>query len=132
MYGTRSLRDIENQLTAQYPEIDFTFAQSNHEGGLIDCLHAAAAESIDGVVMNPGGYSHTSISLRDAVSAVRLPTIEVHLSNLHAREPFRHPSVTGGACIGSIAGLGVLGYDLAVRYLVATIDRREDGSAGQR
>ena len=117
-YGTTTLGDIEKRLREAYPEVTFSFAQSNHEGNLIDELHSAAAESFDGVVVNPGGFTHSSIALRDAITAVRLPVVEVHLSNIHAREPFRHRSVTGGACVGAITGLGAAGYELAVRYLV--------------
>lgn len=125
-YGTTKLQDIENRLAGRFPEVTFTFAQSNHEGDLIDHLHAAAADSLDGAVINPGGYSHTSIALRDAVAAVDLPVVEVHLSNIHARESFRHRSMTAGACVGSISGLGAEGYALAVRYLVEIIARRKN------
>lgn len=96
-YGTTSLHDIEIRLTEQFPEVDFTFAQSNHEGGLVDHVHAAASDSFDGAVLNPGGYSHTSIALRDAIAAVQLPVVEVHLSNIHARETFRHHSMTAAS-----------------------------------
>lgn len=123
-YGTESLHDIETRLAEQFPDVEFTVAQSNHEGGLIDHLHAAAADSLDGVVMNPGGYSHTSISLRDAVAAVQLPVVEVHLSNIHSRESFRHQSMTAGTCVGSISGLGSAGYGLAVRFLIAHTNSR--------
>lgn len=128
-YGTTTLPDIERRLADEFPEVAFTFVQSNHEGELIDQLHKAARESIDGVVMNPAGYSHTSISLRDAVAAVHLPVIEVHLSNIHARESFRHGSMTGAACVGTIAGLGATGYELAVHFLLSSSDRRDNGSA---
>lgn len=91
--------------------------QGQSEGELIGWLHQAADEGAVGVVMNPGGYSHTSVALRDAVAAVELPVVEVHLSNVHARESFRHVAMTAGACVGVITGLGVEGYLAAIRYL---------------
>lgn len=131
-YGTTTLRDIEARLTERHPEVEFRFVQSNHEGGLIEALHDAAAASFDGVVINPAGYSHTSISLRDALAAVRIPAVEVHLSNIHGREGFRRQSMTAGACVGSISGLGAAGYELAVRYLVTQADGARKGSPERR
>ncbi|HYE56896.1 MAG TPA: type II 3-dehydroquinate dehydratase [Rhodothermales bacterium] len=119
VYGTGTLTDLEAELRAAFPEVDFVFAQSNHEGALIDRMHEARTDGTLGVVMNPGGFSHTSVALRDAVASIApVPVVEVHLSNVHAREPFRHRLITAGACVGSIAGLGRAGYHLAVRYLV--------------
>lgn len=123
-YGSTTLRDIEQGLTEQFPDVEFAFAQSNHEGDLIDRIHEAAAGSFDGIVMNPGGYTHNSVALRDAVAAVDLQVVEVHLSNVHARESFRHTSMTAGVCVGSISGFGAAGYELAVRYLVGTTGHR--------
>lgn len=116
-YGTTTLDDLADDLQAAFPEVDFTFVQSNHEGALIDALHEAHADSLDGVVLNPGGYTHTSVALRDSVAAIEVPVVEVHLSNIHAREAFRHTSRVAGACVGQISGLGPAGYHLAVRYL---------------
>ncbi len=118
IYGASSLVDLEKELRSSFPDIMIEFVQSNHEGEIIDQLQRAARESIDGVVMNPAGYSHTSVAIRDAILAIRVPVVEVHLSNIHAREPFRHRSMTAGAAVGMISGLGKAGYHLAIRYLI--------------
>lgn len=118
VYGAATLADIEANLRAAFPEVEFAFAQHNGEGALVDALHAADAEGIDGVVFNPGGYAHTSVALRDAVAAISVPVVEVHISNVHAREPFRHRLLITPAAAGLVAGFGVAGYRLAVRYFV--------------
>ena len=115
-YGRATLADLEAALREAFPSVGFTFVQSNHEGALIDALHEARAA--EGVVFNPGGYTHTSVALRDAVAAINTPVVEVHLSNIHAREAFRHTSRLAPVCIGQITGLGLAGYHLAVRFLV--------------
>jgi 3-dehydroquinate dehydratase-2 len=117
-YGAGTLDELARGLRQAFPDVAFEFAQSNHEGELIDRLHTAHEESTDGVVFNPGGYTHTSVALRDAVAAIDPPVVEVHLSNIHAREAFRHTSRLAPACAGQIVGLGRAGYHLAVRYLV--------------
>lgn len=117
-YGTTRLGDIQDDLERQFPDAAFTFFQSNHEGALIDRLHQAGADDVDGVVFNPGGYTHTSVALRDAVAAIPTPVIEVHISNVHAREDFRRRSLIAPACAGQISGLGPAGYRLAVEYLL--------------
>lgn len=118
VYGSATLGDIEAGLRAAFPGITFEFAQSNHEGALIDALHGAAERGARGVVFNPGAYAHTSVALRDAVAAIPVPVVEVHLSNVHAREDFRQRLVIAPACVGVVSGLGTAGYALAVRYLV--------------
>ena len=106
VYGHATLADVERQLVESFPGVTFSFFQSNGEGALIDRLHAAREEGVDGVVFNPGGYTHTSVALRDAVAGVEIPTVEVHLSNVHAREAFRHRSLLAPVCVGQLCGLG--------------------------
>jgi 3-dehydroquinate dehydratase-2 len=118
VYGTGTLADLERALREEFAGVSLEFAQSNHEGELVDALQRAAREGFDGVVFNPAGYSHTSVALRDAVAAVDVPVVEVHISNVYARERFRHRSRTAAAAVGVIAGLGLAGYSLAVRYLM--------------
>jgi 3-dehydroquinate dehydratase-2 len=117
-YGHATLAEIEENLRATFPEVDFAFFQASGAGALIDRLHAAHAGRAAGAVLNPGGLAHTSVALRDAVAAVALPVVEVHLSNVHAREDFRQRLVVAGSCEGVVAGLGPRGYSLAVRFLV--------------
>jgi 3-dehydroquinate dehydratase II len=120
IYGTITLADLESALADAFPNVRFQFSQSNHEGELINSLHAAGDEGLDGVVINPAGFSHTSVALRDAIASIDVPVIEVHISNIHAREPFRHHSLTASASSGVITGLGLRGYHLAVQYLLDT------------
>ncbi len=117
-YGTTTLADIEADLDAEFPGVALRFAQENSEGALIDHLHAAHEDGVDGVVFNPGGYTHTSVALRDAVAAIDPPVVEVHLSNVHAREDFRRTSRIAPACVGQMSGFGAAGYRLAVEYFV--------------
>jgi 3-dehydroquinate dehydratase-2 len=116
VYGTGTLADLEADLRATFPDVGLSFFQSNHEGALIDRLHAARTDGTDGIVFNPGAYTHTSVALRDAVAAIGVPVVEVHLSHIHAREPFRHHSLLAPVCVGQISGLGRRGYHLAVQY----------------
>ncbi len=118
IYGSKTLDDIASELRANFPKASFTFFQSNHEGMLVDKLSELAEADCDGVIFNPAAYSHTSIALRDAISSCGLPVIEVHISNIHARERFRHHSHTGSVSKGVIAGLGTEGYLLAARSLL--------------
>lgn len=129
IYGTRSFDDFLPELQASFPDLSLSAFQSNHEGALLDRLHAAAGWGEGGseaasqaVVLNAGGFTHTSVALGDAVAAVAgagLPVIEVHLSNLAAREDFRHTSYIGKHCVGSIAGFGLESYRLALHYLLS-------------
>jgi len=130
-YGRGTLDELAHDLRQAFPDVAFEFAQSNHEGELIDRLHAAHEEAVGGVVFNPGGYTHTSVALHDAVAAIDPPVVEVHLSNIHAREAFRHTSRVAPACAGQIAGLGRPGYHLAVQYFVGSA-KREGGRGAQR
>jgi 3-dehydroquinate dehydratase-2 len=116
VYGHDTLDDIAGRVEDRARELGFDveFRQSNHEGHLIDWLHEANADAAKAVILNPGGYTHTSVALHDAVKAVSVPVIEVHLSNPHAREPFRHRSYIGKAAKGTIAGFGAMGYLLAL------------------
>ncbi|MBI3110984.1 MAG: type II 3-dehydroquinate dehydratase [Ignavibacteriales bacterium] len=118
LYGATTLWDIEKKLKEVFPKIAFEFYQSNSEGAIIDTLHKAVGGAFDAVIINAGAYSHTSYAIRDALSMLKIPAVEVHLTNIHAREEFRHTSVTAPVCKGIIAGLGAKGYELAVRFLV--------------
>jgi len=118
IYGNESLSDIEKQLRAKYPKEEFEFFQSNHEGAIIDALHEALDGKCDGVIINPGAFTHYSYAIRDAIAALKVPVIELHLSNIYSREEFRHKSVTAPVCRGIIAGFGSLGYELAVESLL--------------
>jgi 3-dehydroquinate dehydratase-2 len=118
IYGSDTLADVDRELSVLAEQLGLTLEtfQSNHEGELIDRLHEAR-ERCDGVLINPGGLTHTSVSLRDAISAVALPTVEVHLSNIHAREELRHRSLTAGVCVGAVMGFGKHSYLLGLRAL---------------
>ena len=119
VYGRDTLADLESRWRALAEELGVTLRceQSNHEGVLIDWLHEAADTGARGVVLNPGGFTHTSVALRDAITSIDLPVVEVHLSNVHAREAFRHTTLVGAVTVGTISGLGAVGYELAIRYL---------------
>ena len=119
VYGATTLKDVENKLVDLADELglEVDCRQSNHEGELVDWIGEARHE-FDGIVINPGAYTHTSVALRDAIAAVALPAIEVHISNVYKRESFRHHSYTAPVCIGQIAGLGIDGYEWALRALL--------------
>jgi 3-dehydroquinate dehydratase-2 len=119
VYGSMTLNDINEKMIALGKELgaEVTCVQSNHEGALIDALHDARTWA-SGVVFNPGGYTHTSVALRDAISAIVIPVIEVHLSNVYAREEFRHTSLVSAVCKGKVSGFGWNSYELGLRGLV--------------
>ena len=123
-YGSDTLADIEARLRqrAESLDVELDFFQSNHEGAIVDYLQEAAPDA-DGIVVNAGALTHYGISLRDAIADTGLPFVEVHLSNIHAREEFRHHSVIASLAKGQIAGLGWRGYLYALDYLVETIER---------
>jgi len=127
VYGSDSLQDINQRLEswADRAGIGLRIIQSNHEGEIIDAIHQAR-EWAAGIVINPGAYTHYSYAIRDAIAGVALPTIEVHLSNIHAREGFRRRSVIAAACRGQICGLGWLGYRLALEALVHIQEEEAD------
>ena len=114
IYGTESFDDYLNTLKAKYPTVEFHYFQSNVEGELINELQRVGFD-FDGVIMNPGGYTHTSVAIGDAIAGIKTPVIEVHISNVHAREDFRKLSHVSAKAKGTIAGLGLKGYELALQ-----------------
>lgn len=124
-YGSNSLALLQENLTAEFPLIELSFYQSNHEGDLIDQLQAASGNGVSGIVFNPGGYTHSSVAIRDAIAAIKIPVVEVHITNIASRESFRHVSVTSGPTAGQISGFGLDGYAIAVRFFA---DRGGGGS----
>jgi len=119
VYGRATLADLEAGLRAEFnAAVKLEFFQSNHEGALVDRIAALADAKADGIVFNPGAYTHTSVALRDALSGSGLRVVEVHISNIYKREEFRHKSLTAPASIGVITGLGFEGYHAAVRFLL--------------
>ena len=120
VYGSTTLADIEQRASLQASKAGATLNsfQSNHEGALIDRIHAARQEGVDAIVINPGGLTHTSVALRDALAGVAIPIVEVHISNVHQRESFRHHSYLSGIAKAVLCGFGVDGYRLAIDHLL--------------
>ncbi|MCC6251939.1 MAG: 3-dehydroquinate dehydratase [Bacteroidia bacterium] len=123
LYGSRNFEDFLKELKGEYKEVLFTYFQSNIEGEIIDELQSIGFNS-NGIILNAGGYTHTSVAIADAVKAIKTPVIEVHISNIISRENYRHTSLTGANCIGTIMGLGLLGYKLAIDYFIKSLGKQ--------
>lgn len=119
IYGSASLKDVEEslQILAKKLGVELDFFQSNYEGAIIDRIHQAFGK-VDGIVINPGAFTHYSYAIRDAIDSVKIPVVEIHISNVHAREEFRHHSVIAPIAVGQIMGFGIYGYQLALRAIV--------------
>jgi 3-dehydroquinate dehydratase-2 len=118
VYGNQSFEEYFEELEAKFPDVEFHYCQSNVEGELINELQRVGF-TYDGIVMNPGGYTHTSVAIGDAIAAITTPVVEVHISNVHAREEFRKLSHVSAKAAGSIIGLGLKGYELGVAFLIS-------------
>ncbi len=118
VYGNRSFEDYFEELKTAFPDLDLEYFQSNTEGALIDKLHEVGF-SYKGILLNAGGYTHTSVALGDAIAAINTPVVEVHISNIYAREAFRHKSLIAARCLGSICGFGLESYRLALQYFLS-------------
>lgn len=120
IYGSTTLEEIHQRLRSAADSLDvkISFFQSNHEGEMVDRIGNCLGDGTDGIIINPAAYTHSSIAIHDALKAVSLPAVEVHISNISSRESFRHVSMTAPACLGIIAGLGVDGYEWALRAIV--------------
>lgn len=125
IYGSQTLSDINSMLDELAGEIgaEVEAFQSNHEGEIIDRIHAASDDGFSGIIINPGGLTHTSVALRDAIASINLPVVETHLSNVHAREEFRRHSYVAGVAVGQVAGFGATSYALALRALVEQLQK---------
>lgn len=119
IYGNTSFEDYLARLQHIFSDCELSYFQSNHEGDIIDKIHEVGF-SYEGIILNAGAYTHTSIAIHDAIKAVTTPVLEVHISNIHTREGFRHVSMIAPACKGSLIGLGLLSYNLAIEYFVKT------------
>ncbi len=126
IYGETSLEEINAMAEdfAQFQGFELKIIQSNHEGEIVDVIGNAPKEEVEAVVMNPAAYTHTSVAIRDAVAAVNIPTIEVHLSNIYSREDFRHKSLIAPVCHGQISGFGIYSYRLGLQAAVNLIDKK--------
>lgn len=119
VYGKITFEDYLKELKDKFPKVEISYYQSNVEGELINKLHELGF-SVDGIILNAGAYTHTSVAIADAIAAIKTPVVEVHISNIFAREDFRHISYSGAKCVGSISGLGLKGYELAIQYFLNT------------
>ena len=117
IYGNTSFEDYFSTLKAKFPELQLHYFQSNIEGAIIDKIHEVGF-SFDGILLNAGGYTHTSVAISDAIAAIKTPVLEVHISNIYKREEFRHKSIISKECIGMISGLGIQGYELGLLYFL--------------
>ena len=124
VYGATTLADIENLIRETFPDHEFSFLQSNHEGELVDAIHSARSGSADALIANWGGYTHSSVAIHDALELLSIPKVEVHLSNIHAREEFREHSITGKAMDGIITGFGADSYLLGVEAAIKLLNRK--------
>lgn len=133
LYGTETLEDVERQLHSVARELgaSLEFLQRNGEGELVDCIHALRGRA-EGAVVNAGAYSHSSLAIRDALTGIALPFVEVHVTNIYAREPERRHSMLASAALGVVCGLGTYGYELALRGLVARLSARRTAGASAR
>ena len=120
IYGNRTMAQILLDIQRRWPDVHFVYRQSNHEGDLIDWIQEANDEKVEGIILNAGGYSHTSVALRDAVEDSEVPVVEVHISDITRREPFRQTSLLTPVCAHTIIGKGTEGYALAVEWLLLT------------
>lgn len=120
VYGHQSFESFLDEQSAQYSEVELIYKQSNVEGELINFLHQLD-EEVDGFIVNFGGYTHTSVALSDAIAAIETPVVEVHISNIYAREEYRHTSITGKNCVGVITGFGLTSYLLALNYFESAL-----------
>ena len=118
IYGSESFESFFATLKEKYPSVELNYFQSNVEGELINYLHETGFTA-DGIILNPGGYTHTSVALGDAIAGIKTPVVEVHISNTAAREEFRHISHVSAKCVGTIIGLGLKGYELALEYFLS-------------
>ncbi len=120
VYGSTTFEQYFQELQQQYPQVSFTYFQSNIEGELVTALQQAGTAA-DGIILNPAAYTHTSVAIGDAIAAIQPPVVEVHISNVHARESFRQVNYVSAKAVGTITGLGLRGYQLAVEYLLGRV-----------
>ncbi len=127
LYGSETLKSLEESMTRRAGAlgVEISFFQSDCEGAIVERIGRCISEGIDGIIINPAAYTHTSIAIHDALEAVRIPAVEVHISNIHKREEFRRRTMTASACLGSICGLGFFGYELALDALFNHIKKVE-------